>query len=84
MKKSREEQLLYLQKMNDDDIDCSDIPMVEDFSDWQPNPFYKAKKFPLSARIDADVMVWLKKHENVSKFLNSICREKMLNEQHGA
>ncbi|MBQ9565307.1 MAG: hypothetical protein IJU98_06940 [Synergistaceae bacterium] len=33
---NRFELLLRLEAMTDDDIDCSDIPEVTDFSNWRP------------------------------------------------
>ena len=75
------EELKALANMNDEDIDYSDIPEIIDFTGWEPNPFFKPVKAPVSAKLDKDVIAWLKMHGSVSKFLNQICREKMLEER---
>ena len=38
--KTRKEQIEYIKKLKDEDIDYSDAPTVTDFIDWQPNPFF--------------------------------------------
>ena len=79
--KTRQEQLETLRKLKDEDIDYSDIPEITDFTNWQPNPFFKPIKAQLSAKIDKDVLAWLKMHGEVSKFLNKVLREKMFEER---
>jgi uncharacterized protein (DUF4415 family) len=75
------EELKALESMRDEDIDYSDIPEITDFTGWEPNPFFKPIKAPISAKLDKDVIAWLKIHGSVSKFLNQICREKMFEEK---
>lgn len=75
------EELKALANMKDEDIDYSDIPEVTDFTGWEPNPFFKPVKAPVSAKLDKDVIAWLKMHGSISKFLNQICREKMQEER---
>jgi len=79
--KTRQEQVEYLKNLKDKDIDFSDIPEVTDFTNWKPNPFFKPVKVQLSAKIDKDLLAWLKMHGEVSKFLNGILREKMFDER---
>ena len=79
--KSRQEQIRYLKNLKDNDIDFSDAPEVTDFTNWQPNPFFKPVKAQLSAKVDKDIMAWLKMHGEVSKFLNQVLREKMYEER---
>lgn len=79
--KTRQEQIEYLKNLNDDDIDYSDAPAVIDFTNWKPNPFFKPIKAQLSAKIDKDILSWLKMHGEVSKFLNTVLREKMFEER---
>lgn len=79
--KTRLEQLEYLKNLKDEDIDYSDAPEVNDFTNWQSNPFFKPVKAQLSAKIDKDILAWLKVHGEVSKFLNMILREKMFEER---
>jgi uncharacterized protein (DUF4415 family) len=74
------EELKALSVMPDDNIDYSDIPEITDFTGWEPNPFFKPVKAPISAKLDKDVIAWLKMHGSLSKFLNQLCREKMQEE----
>ena len=74
-------ELKALKSMNDKDIDYSDIPEITDFTGWEPNPFFKPIKASISAKLDKDVIAWLKIHGSLSKFLNQICREKMFEEK---
>ena len=81
----RNKQIKHLKTLPDDKIDFSDLPEVTDFKNWEPNPFYKPVKTQLSAKVDKDIMAWLKMHGEVSRFLNKILREKMLEDrQHGS
>ncbi len=75
------EELKILENIKDEDIDFSDIPEITNFIGWEPNPFFKPIKAPISAKLDKDVIAWLKMHGAVSKFLNQICREKMQEER---
>lgn len=79
--KNRQEQINHLKNLKDKDINFSDAPEVEDLTNWQPNPFFKPIKAQLSAKIDKDILAWLKTHGEVSKFLNQILREKMFEER---
>ena len=82
--KTRDEQLNHLKNLKDEDIDFSDIPEVTDFTGWSTNSFFKPVKVQLSAKVDKDILAWLKLHGEVSKFLNKILRDKMLDERvHG-
>ena len=74
------EELKTLKDMTDDEIDYSDIPEVTTLKGWQPNPLFKPIKAPISAKLDKDVIAWLKMHGSLSGFLNKLCREKMFEE----
>lgn len=74
------EELKNLAEMPDEDIDYSDIPEVTNLVGWEPNPFFKPIKASISAKLDKDVIAWLKMHGSVSAFLNRLCREKMFEE----
>lgn len=75
------EELNALENISDDDIDYLDIPEVTSLIGWEPNPFFKPIKAPISAKLDKDVIAWLKMHVSISGFLNKLCREKM-HEEH--
>ena len=54
------EELQRVEAMPDDQIDLSDIPEVTDWSNGVVGKFYRPIKKPLTIRIDADVLAWLK------------------------
>jgi len=49
-----------LKRMRDEHIDLSDIPATADWSQAVVGKFYRPIKKPLTIRIDADVLAWLK------------------------
>ena len=79
--KPRQQQLEYLKTLQDEDIDLSDAAEVKNFISWEPNPFFRQLKVQISAKIDKDLMAWLKMHGEVSKFLNRIISAKMFEER---
>jgi uncharacterized protein (DUF4415 family) len=44
----------------DEDIDLSDMPEVLDWSNAEIGKFYRPPKKPVTIRLDADVIEWLK------------------------
>lgn len=46
--------------MRDEEIDTSDIPEVVDWSKGVVGKFYRPIKEPVTIRLDADVLAWLK------------------------
>ena len=44
----------------DEDIDFSDVPPVLDWSGAEIGKFYRPRKKPVTIRLDADVIAWLK------------------------
>ena len=44
----------------DEDIDFSDAPPVPDWKGAEIGKFYRPKKKPVTMRLDADVIAWLK------------------------
>lgn len=80
----RKQQLEKLKQMKDEDIDFSDLPDIEDGLTWRPNPLFKPVKAQITAKLDKDIILWLKLHGDMTKFLNQLCREKMMDERaHG-
>lgn len=78
----RKQYLKSLANLSADEIDFSDIPPLdEDF--WKNavrNPFYRPVKIPMSIRIDADVLAWLKsKGKGYQTRINEILRQAMIN-----
>jgi uncharacterized protein (DUF4415 family) len=73
--------LAALSQRPDSAIDYSDLPPLgEDF--WKnavPSPFHRPIKKPLSVRIDADIIAWLKSQgAGYQSRMNAILREAML------
>jgi uncharacterized protein (DUF4415 family) len=79
--------LAEISAMPDDEIDFSDIPeLTEKF--WQnavPNPFYKPVKKQITLRIDADILVWLRRQgkDGYQSRLNAVLRQVMLQDLRG-
>ena len=49
-----------LAKMVDEDIDTSDLPEVDDFSDAVRGRFYRPVKQQITLRLDADLLAWFR------------------------
>lgn len=47
-------------RLRDDQIDTSDTPEVTDWSKAVVGKFYRPVKEPVTIRLDADVVAWLK------------------------
>lgn len=81
---AQKKEIADLAAMPDELIDTSDIPewtadQVAEaigFTDW-----YRARKEQITARVDADVLAWLKsKGKGYQTLMNQILRDKMLEE----
>lgn len=64
---SLEEQIANLKKMDDKDIDFSDIPEIRDFTRLEQSKFYRPIKTAVTLRLDADVLEWFKYHHPSTK-----------------
>lgn len=56
----RASEVRTLKRMRDSDIDTTDIPPISDWSKAVVGKFYRPIKKPLTIRLDADVLAWLK------------------------
>jgi uncharacterized protein (DUF4415 family) len=77
---AQQHELTALAKMQDDQIDTSDIaPLSNAF--WAGalrNPFYKPTKKVTTVRIDTDVLLWLKSNgKGYQTRINAILRDAM-------
>lgn len=73
------EELTRLAARPDSEIDFSDIPEVTDWSDGVVGKYYRPIKKPLTIRIDADVVAWLKAQgSGYQTRINRILREAMM------
>jgi len=59
LNKKQLEELKALENMSDTEIDTSDIPEVQDWSQAKIGQFYKPMKKQITMRLDADVIAWL-------------------------
>lgn len=73
-------ELAALVQLRDEDIDTSDIPEVTDWSRAVVGKFYRPIKEPVTLRLDADVLAWLKsKGPGYQTRINALLREAMTN-----
>jgi len=78
---NEEKELRDLEKMDPGDIDLSDLPEVRDWDGAVTGKFYRPIKKPLTLRIDADVLAWLKSQgKGYQTRINRILRSAMLTE----
>lgn len=74
-------QVKRLAEMPDEDIDYSDIPRTTD-ADWANAVrgfFYRPRKAQMTARLDADIIAWLKRGgKGYQTRMNAILRQAML------
>ena len=79
--KDIERQLEALAAKSDDDIDTSDIPEItpEQFRSGVRGMFYRPVKRPVSMRLDADVIAWLKEDgKGYQTKANALLRREMI------
>ena len=65
MKKLTREQkreIAAIAAKKDEDIDLSGMPEVIDWSEAEVGKFYRSRKRPVTMRLDADVVEWLKSY----------------------
>lgn len=73
-------ELAALVRLRDQDIDTSDIPEVKDWSRAVVGKFYRPIKEPVTIRLDADVLDWLKSQgPGYQTRINALLRELMDN-----
>lgn len=67
-----------LKRMKDREIDTTDIPPVLDWSKAVVGKFYRPIKKPLTIRLDADVIAWLKgQGKGYQTRINALLRRSM-------
>ncbi len=79
---SQQTRLAALAAKPDAQIDTSDIPEMTDaaLAAMTPGHFYRPVKQQITARVDADVLVWLKSQgKGYQALMNAILRREMLN-----
>jgi uncharacterized protein (DUF4415 family) len=77
--------LAALFEVKDEDIDLSDAPewTAEDFKKAVPfRSIWKPRKEQITARLDVDVLLWLKSHgKGYQTLMNELLRKEMLEER---
>lgn len=79
--RERQKQLAYLAALPDDEIDTSDIPelTVEQLKKAVRGKLYRPVKKPVTMRLDADVIEWLKSAgRGYQTKANALLRREML------
>ena len=76
--KKNKEELAKLARLPDDKIDLSDAPELPDWSRAVVGKFYRPIKRPVTVRIDADVLAWLKRSgPGYQTRINALLRQAM-------
>lgn len=71
-------ELAALARMADDKIDLTDAPEVRDWRGAVVGKFYRPIKKPVTIRVDADVLDWLKRQgSGYQTKINKLLREAM-------
>jgi uncharacterized protein (DUF4415 family) len=79
--KKQAKEIAALAAMSDAEIDFSDIPEITDWSRAVVGKFYRPIKQPLTIRVDADVLAWLKSQgRGYQTRINSLLRAAMENQ----
>jgi uncharacterized protein (DUF4415 family) len=74
----QDRELTALVRLRDQDIDTSDIPEVKDWSRAVVGKFFRPIKEPVTLRIDADVLAWLKSQgPGYQTRINTLLRDAM-------
>ena len=71
-------ELAALARMPDDKIDLSDAPEVREWRGAVVGKFYRPIKKPVTIRVDADVLAWLRRQgSGYQTRINKLLREAM-------
>lgn len=76
--KKQAKELAALARMPDEKIDLTDAPEVRDWRGAMVGKFYRPIKRPVTIRVDADVLAWLKREgRGYQTRINKLLREAM-------
>jgi len=77
--RKRRKELAALVALKNGEIDTSDIPELRDWSAAVVGRFYRPIKEPVTIRLDADVLAWLKSRgRGYQTRINQLLRQAML------
>jgi uncharacterized protein (DUF4415 family) len=78
--RQKSKEIAALRRKKDAPIDLSDIPERTDWSNAAVGKFYRPIKKPVTLRLDADVLAWLRAGgSGYQTRINSLLREAMVN-----
>ncbi len=81
-KSTRADEIRALKRMKDREIDTTDTKPVLDWSKAVVGKFYRPVKKPLTIRLDADVLAWLKgQGKGYQTRINALLRSSMERQQ---
>jgi len=81
LNKKQAREIKNLATTKDEDIDLSDQPEVRDWTESMVGKFYRPIKKPLTIRVDADVLAWLKgQGKGYQTRINHLLRNAMQNQ----
>lgn len=79
--KKQAREIAALTALKDREIDLSDLPEVTDWTGAVVGKFYRPIKKPVTVRLDADVIAWLKKQgKGYQTRINALLRAAMLSQ----
>ena len=81
VRKPRQNEVAKLAALPEEQIDTSDIPELTDaqLAEMRRGEFYRPVKQQITARVDADVLAWLKAQgKGYQSRMNAILRDAML------
>jgi uncharacterized protein (DUF4415 family) len=78
VKSAQADEIRARKRMKEREIDTTDIPPVLDWSQAVVGKFYRPIKKPLTIRLDADVLAWLKgQGKGYQTRINALLRSSM-------
>ena len=81
--KQQSDELQRLAKRSEQNIDTSDVPEVEDWSEAERGRFYRPVKQQVTLRIDADLVAWFKSEgTKYQTRINAVLREYVQTHRH--
>lgn len=76
--KKQAKELAALARMPDEEIDLTDAPEIREWRGAVVGKFYRPIKRPVTIRVDADVLAWLKREgRGYQTRINKLLREAM-------
>ena len=80
-KRKQAREIAALGILKNPDINLSDLPELADWSGAVAGKFYRPLKKPVTVRLDADVLAWLKKQgKGYQTRINALLRAAMLSQ----